>query len=72
MMLTPCVNIQREPQGGRNFESYSEDPYLASRMAVAYIRGVQSQNVIATVKHFAGRCLVGHVGVQQAQRRVVL
>ncbi|HUK82390.1 MAG TPA: glycoside hydrolase family 3 C-terminal domain-containing protein [Verrucomicrobiae bacterium] len=53
MMLAPCVNIQREPQGGRNFESYSEDPYLASRMAVAYIKGVQSQDVIATVKHFA-------------------
>jgi beta-glucosidase len=53
MMLAPCVNIQREPQGGRNFESYGEDPYLASRMAVAYIKGVQSQDVIATVKHFA-------------------
>ncbi len=53
MMLAPCVNIQRAPQGGRNFESYSEDPYLASRMAVAYIKGIQSQGVIATVKHFA-------------------
>jgi beta-glucosidase len=53
MMLAPCVNIQREPQGGRNFESYGEDPYLASRIAVAYIKGVQSQGVIATVKHFA-------------------
>ena len=54
MMLAPCVNIQRAPYGGRNFESYGEDPYLASRMAVAYIKGVQSQGVIATVKHFAG------------------
>jgi beta-glucosidase len=53
MMLAPCVNIQRTPFGGRNFESYSEDPYLASRMAVAYIKGVQNQGVIATVKHFA-------------------
>jgi beta-glucosidase len=53
MMLAPCVNIQRTPYGGRNFESYSEDPYLASRMAVAYIKGVQGQGVIATVKHFA-------------------
>ena len=53
MMLAPCVNIQRTPFGGRNFESYSEDPYLASRMAVAYIKGVQSQGIIATVKHFA-------------------
>src|ERR1035437_9671019 len=38
MMLAPCVNIQRAPQGGRNFESYGEDPYLASRIAVAYIK----------------------------------
>jgi beta-glucosidase len=53
MLLAPCVNIQRVPHGGRNFESYGEDPYLASRMAVAYIQGVQSQGVIATVKHFA-------------------
>ncbi len=53
MLLAPCVNIQRTPQGGRNFESYSEDPYLASRMAVAFIKGVQSQGVIASVKHFA-------------------
>jgi len=53
MMLAPCVNIQRTPFGGRDFESFGEDPYLASRMAVAYIKGVQSQGVIATVKHFA-------------------
>lgn len=53
MMLAPCVNIQRTPYGGRNFESFGEDPHLASRMAVAYIKGVQSQGVIATVKHFA-------------------
>ena len=53
MLLAPTVNIHRTPQGGRNFESYGEDPYLASRMAVAYIQGVQSQGVIATVKHFA-------------------
>ncbi len=53
MMLAPCVNIQRTPFGGRNFESFGEDPFLASRMSVAYIKGVQSQGVIATVKHFA-------------------
>ena len=52
VMLAPCVNIQRTPYGGRNFESFGEDPYLASRMAVAYIEGIQSQGVIATVKHF--------------------
>ena len=52
MMLGPTVNIHRFPIGGRNFESYSEDPYLASRMAVAYIKAMQNENVIASVKHF--------------------
>jgi beta-glucosidase len=51
-LLGPCVNIHRFPLGGRNFESYSEDPFLASRMAVAFIKGVQSQNIMACVKHF--------------------
>jgi len=53
VLLAPCVNIQRTPFGGRNFESFGEDPYLAARMAVGYIKGVQSENVMATVKHFA-------------------
>jgi len=53
MLLGPTVNIARLPQWGRNFEGYGEDPYLAARMAVAYIKGVQSEGVIATVKHFA-------------------
>jgi len=53
MLLAPCVNIVRVPHGGRNFESFGEDPFLASQMAVTYIHGVQSQGVIATVKHFA-------------------
>ncbi|MEP6788150.1 MAG: glycoside hydrolase family 3 C-terminal domain-containing protein [Acidobacteriota bacterium] len=53
VLLGPCVNIQRTPFGGRNFESYGEDPFLASRMAVAYINGIQSENVIPSVKHFA-------------------
>ena len=53
VILAPCVNIARIPQGGRNFESFGEDPYLASRMGVSYINGVQSENVAATVKHFA-------------------
>lgn len=52
MILGPTVNIQRLPLWGRNFEGYGEDPYLAGRIAVGYIRGVQSQGVIATVKHF--------------------
>ena len=53
MLLGPTVNIARLPQWGRNFEGYGEDPFLAARMAVAYINGVQSEGVIATVKHFA-------------------
>jgi beta-glucosidase len=53
MILGPTVNINRTPLWGRNFEGYGEDPYLASRLAVAYIKGVQGEGVIATVKHFA-------------------
>ncbi|MGH9195606.1 MAG: glycoside hydrolase family 3 protein, partial [Acidimicrobiia bacterium] len=52
--LAPTVNIQRTPIGGRNFECFSEDPELSARMAVAFVRGVQSQGVASTVKHFAG------------------
>ena len=52
MILGPTVNINRTPLWGRNFEGYGEDPYLTSRLAVAYIKGVQSEGVIATVKHF--------------------
>ena len=53
MILGPTVNINRTPLWGRNFEGYGEDPFLASRLAVAYIKGVQGEGVIATVKHFA-------------------
>lgn len=52
MILGPGVNIYRTPLGGRNFEYMGEDPYLASRMAVPYIQGLQSQGVSACVKHF--------------------
>src|SRR5207247_7158781 len=52
VLLAPTVNIHRSPLGGRNFESFSEDPYLTARMAVAYISGVQSEGVGATVKHY--------------------
>src|SRR5579884_2047760 len=52
VLLAPTVNIHRSPLGGRNFESYSEDPYLASRMAVAYITGLQNEGVGATIKHY--------------------
>ncbi|HTH37146.1 MAG TPA: glycoside hydrolase family 3 C-terminal domain-containing protein, partial [Pyrinomonadaceae bacterium] len=53
VLLGPAADIQRVPFAGRNFESYGEDPFLASRMTVEYIRGIQSEQVIATVKHFA-------------------
>ncbi len=52
LLLAPTVNIHRSPLNGRNFECYSEDPYLSSRMASAYIRGLQSRGVGATLKHF--------------------
>lgn len=52
VLLGPTANIHRSPVNGRNFESFSEDPYLSARMAVAYIKGLQSQGVGATVKHY--------------------
>jgi beta-glucosidase len=52
--LGPGVNIYRSPLNGRNFEYYGEDPWLASRIAVGFIEGVQSQNVSTTIKHFMG------------------
>ncbi len=53
VLLGPCVNIVRDPRGGRNFETFSEDPYLTGRTAVAYIRGVQSRGVGTSLKHYA-------------------
>ena len=52
-MLGPAINIHRHPLGGRNFESYGEDPFLAGELAAAYIQGLQSNKVLAAAKHFA-------------------
>jgi len=53
ILLGPGVNIYRSPLNGRNFEYLGEDPYLASRMVIPYIQGVQENGVSACVKHFA-------------------
>ncbi len=52
MILGPTVNINRVPLWGRNFEAYGEDPYLSGQLAVAYVKGVQAEGVIPSVKHF--------------------
>jgi beta-glucosidase len=54
VLLAPTVNLQRTVYNGRNFECYSEDPWLSSELAVAYVRGLQSTGVAATIKHYAG------------------
>ncbi len=53
MLLGPCVGLSRQPFGGRNFESFGEDPFLTSRIAESYVKGVQGQGVLSSVKHFA-------------------
>ncbi len=53
-ILAPGMNIYRAPMNGRNFEYFGEDPFLAGRIAVSVIKGIQGRRVIATAKHFAG------------------
>ncbi|KAF7530740.1 hypothetical protein PCG10_000250 [Penicillium crustosum] len=50
--LGPTVNIQRSPLGGRNFESFAEDPFLSGKIAGSYISGAQSTGIVSTLKHF--------------------
>ncbi|HEU5236658.1 MAG TPA: glycoside hydrolase family 3 C-terminal domain-containing protein [Pyrinomonadaceae bacterium] len=64
VLLGPMVNIIRVPEGGRNFETFGEDPYLTAQIATAEIRGIQSQGVLAEVKHYAANN-------QEKQRLVV-
>jgi len=78
ILLGPTVNIHRSPLAGRNFECYSEDPYLTGRIAVAYIKGVQSQGVGACIKHlvcndseFERRTISSQVG-ERALREIYL
>ncbi|KAI9840554.1 MAG: hypothetical protein M1837_001534 [Sclerophora amabilis] len=54
VLLGPTVCMHRSPLGGRNFESFSEDPYLTGKIAASYIQGLQSQGIAATIKHFVG------------------
>ncbi len=53
LIMGPNVNIQRDPLGGRNFESYSEDPFLTGEMGRAFVSGIQQTGILADVKHFA-------------------
>ncbi len=78
VVLGPGLNIKRDPLCGRNFEYFSEDPYLAGKLAAAMVRGIQSQGVSACVKHFAvnsqetGRMGMDEVVDERALREIYL
>ena len=74
----PCINIARDPRGGRTFEAYGEDPYLSGKIAVADIEGIQNEGVLANVKHFAAnnqetdRFMVNEVIGERTLREIYL
>ena len=78
VVLGPGLNIKRDPLCGRNFEYFSEDPYLAGKLAAAMVRGIQSQGVSACVKHYAvnsqetGRMGMNEVVDERALREIYL
>lgn len=78
VLLGPTINIQRSPLGGRGFESYSEDPFLAGVLAGVFCNGVQEKDIVATLKHFVcndqehERMAVNSVLTERALREIYL
>lgn len=78
VLLGPGTNMKRNPRCGRNFEYFSEDPYLAGKMSTAYIKGIQSNGISACVKHFAannqeeGRLVMDSVMDERTLREIYL